>query len=91
MEIASSPRTVEEIFKDYSARRTAVVRALTYGNSNSPLPLSHLTFLFWISLTFCRLVGFFLADVDEFYGLCDPGKCLIVDQTTNFHLINFLI
>ncbi|MED6148555.1 phytoene dehydrogenase AL-1 [Stylosanthes scabra] len=29
MEMAASPRTVEEIFKDYSARRTAVVRALT--------------------------------------------------------------
>ncbi|XP_004514210.1 PHD finger protein ALFIN-LIKE 2-like [Cicer arietinum] len=29
MEMASSPRSVEEIFKDYSARRTAVVRALT--------------------------------------------------------------
>ncbi|XP_009346325.1 PHD finger protein ALFIN-LIKE 1 [Pyrus x bretschneideri] len=29
MEMASSPRTVEEIFKDYSARRNAVVRALT--------------------------------------------------------------
>ena len=31
MEMASSPRTVEEIFKDYSARRAGVVRALTYG------------------------------------------------------------
>lgn len=31
MEMASSPRTVEEIFKDYSARRIAVVRALTQG------------------------------------------------------------
>ncbi|CAK7343920.1 unnamed protein product [Dovyalis caffra] len=30
MEMASSPRTVEEIFKDFSARRAAVVRALTY-------------------------------------------------------------
>ncbi|KAK7292549.1 hypothetical protein RJT34_15400 [Clitoria ternatea] len=27
--MASSPCTVEEIFKDFSARRTAVVRALT--------------------------------------------------------------
>ncbi|KAB5520012.1 hypothetical protein DKX38_024331 [Salix brachista] len=30
MEMASSARTVEEIFKDFSARRAAVVRALTY-------------------------------------------------------------
>ncbi|XWS55531.1 hypothetical protein CRYUN_Cryun09bG0008100 [Craigia yunnanensis] len=29
MEMASTARTVEEIFKDYSARRTAIVRALT--------------------------------------------------------------
>ncbi|TKY63504.1 PHD finger protein ALFIN 3 [Spatholobus suberectus] len=29
MEMASTPRTVEEIFKDYSARRTAIVRALS--------------------------------------------------------------
>lgn len=29
--ISSSPRTVEEIFKDYSGRRTGIVRALTYG------------------------------------------------------------
>jgi hypothetical protein len=42
MEMASSPRTVEEIFKDYDARRTAVVRALTHGtliSSNSYLGL----------------------------------------------------
>lgn len=31
--ISSSPRTVEEIFKDYNARRTGIVRALTYGTS----------------------------------------------------------
>ncbi|CAI9273756.1 unnamed protein product [Lactuca saligna] len=28
--ISSSPRSVEEIFKDYSARRAGIVRALTY-------------------------------------------------------------
>ena len=37
MEMASNPRTVEEIFKDYSARRTGLVGALTYG---TPLSLS---------------------------------------------------
>jgi hypothetical protein len=30
MEMGSSPRSVEEIFKDYSGRRAAIVRALTY-------------------------------------------------------------
>uniref|UniRef100_A0A6N2KLU2 PHD finger protein ALFIN-LIKE n=1 Tax=Salix viminalis TaxID=40686 RepID=A0A6N2KLU2_SALVM len=34
MEMASSARTVEEIFKDFSARRAAVVRALTYDKEN---------------------------------------------------------
>ncbi|XP_017442518.1 PHD finger protein ALFIN-LIKE 1 isoform X1 [Vigna angularis] len=29
MQMASTPRTVEEIFKDYTARRTAIVRALS--------------------------------------------------------------
>ncbi|XP_057949305.1 PHD finger protein ALFIN-LIKE 3-like [Malania oleifera] len=30
MEMASSSRTVEEIFKDYNSRRASLVRALTY-------------------------------------------------------------
>ncbi|WCJ19888.1 PHD finger protein ALFIN-LIKE 2 [Euphorbia peplus] len=30
MSMSSSPRSVEEIFKDYSARRTALVRALSF-------------------------------------------------------------
>ncbi|KAG5010007.1 hypothetical protein JHK87_018522 [Glycine soja] len=34
MDMASSPRTVEEIFKDYSARRTSVIRALTHDKDN---------------------------------------------------------
>ncbi|XP_022948759.1 PHD finger protein ALFIN-LIKE 1-like [Cucurbita moschata] len=40
---STTPKTVEEIFKDYAGRRAALVRALAH-------------------------------DVDEFYGLCDPGK-----------------
>lgn len=31
--VSSSPKTVEEIFKDYSARRSGIVRALTHGTS----------------------------------------------------------
>ncbi|XP_058074992.1 PHD finger protein ALFIN-LIKE 2-like [Magnolia sinica] len=30
MEMASNPRTVEEIYKDYSSRRAGIIRALTY-------------------------------------------------------------
>ncbi|KAJ6793669.1 PHD finger protein ALFIN-LIKE 2-like [Iris pallida] len=40
--ISSAPRTVEEMFKDYSGRRSGIVLALTQ-------------------------------DVEDFYGLCDPG------------------
>lgn len=29
--VSSGPRTVEEIFKDYSARRAGIIRALTHG------------------------------------------------------------
>jgi hypothetical protein len=40
--ISANPRTVEEIFKDFSARRAGLVRALTSGNNRSP-PSSRLT------------------------------------------------
>ncbi|KAL5975040.1 phytoene dehydrogenase AL-1 [Asimina triloba] len=30
MEMTPSPRTVEEIYKDYSGRRNGIIRALTY-------------------------------------------------------------
>jgi hypothetical protein len=55
MEMASSPRTVEEIFKDYDARRTAVVRALTHGtliSSNSYLGLFFFLYFNFKVLTF---------------------------------------
>lgn len=29
--VSSNPRTVEEIFKDFSGRRNGIIRALTYG------------------------------------------------------------
>lgn len=39
--VSSNPRTVEEIFKDYTARRTALLRALTKGLTHkSPLSLN---------------------------------------------------
>lgn len=34
--ISSAPRTVEDIFKDYSGRRVGIVRALTTGNLLPP-------------------------------------------------------
>ena len=72
--MAASPRTVEEIFKDYSGRRAGVVRALTYGTL---LSLSTITLSLSLSLSLSKninlTVAFFDSDVDEFYGLCDPG------------------
>lgn len=73
MEMAASPRTVEEIFKDYSGRRAGVVRALTYG---ALLSLSTITLSLSLSkkmLVWPLLFLFYDSDVDEFYGLCDPG------------------
>ena len=46
--MAASPRTVEEIFKDYSGRRAGVVRALTYGTL---LSLSTITLSLSLSLS----------------------------------------
>ena len=41
--ISSSPRTVEEIFKDYSGRRGGILRALTHGHSiHNPNPSSNI-------------------------------------------------
>jgi len=34
--VSSNPRSVEEIFKDFSGRRVGLVRALTSGNDRSP-------------------------------------------------------
>jgi hypothetical protein len=36
--ISSNSRSVEEIYKDFSARRTSLVRALASGNDRTPSP-----------------------------------------------------
>ena len=51
--MAASPRTVEEIFKDYSGRRAGVVRALTYGTL---LSLSTITLSLSLSLSLKILI-----------------------------------
>lgn len=38
--VSANPRTVEDIFKDYSGRRAGLVRALTAGNTTFPRPAS---------------------------------------------------
>lgn len=42
--ISSSPRSVEEIFKDYSARRVGILRALTDGTSFSCILFNVISF-----------------------------------------------
>ena len=72
--MASNPHTVEEIFKDYSARRIVAIRALTHGTI--------LFFLvFSLSLAFQPLLlqvlhffPFFFPDVDKLYELYDSGE-----------------
>lgn len=101
--ISSSPRTVEEIFKDYSARRSGIVRALTYGIQlffsgvvfffffNYILLFADFFYNFW--LCFCILLMFcscFVADVDEFYATCDPGLSLYSKTLAFLQLIDFI-
>lgn len=49
--ISSNPRTIEEIFKDFSSRRTAIIRALTVGMILSSLMPCSFGFLSDFSLT----------------------------------------
>jgi hypothetical protein len=75
MEMGSSPRTVEEIFKDFSSRRDGIVRALTQGiftQFNSVF--FFLRFFKFSTNPSFFFFGIFVSDVDEFYALCDPGK-----------------
>lgn len=89
MEMASSPRTVEEIYKDFCARRAGVVRALTYGNLKLQFPLfSCLLVEMTRGLISCFEI--FFSDVDEFYGLCDPGNVFLQIGILSF-LLNLLL
>jgi hypothetical protein len=69
----SAPRSVEDIYKDYRARRSAILRALTHGTR--PLPRgssSRHACGKSPALTLSHFSRF--ADVEEFYALCDPGE-----------------
>ena len=71
MDMASSPRNVEEIFKDYGARRTAVIRALTHGTtllflSSYPLFLHFANYFF--ALFFSQTLMNFTASVIQVKG-----------------------
>lgn len=80
MEMASSPRTVEEIYKDFCARRAGVVRALTYGNLKLQFLLSSFSLVendSWLDLLLWIFFFLLSSDVDEFYGLCDPGNVFL--------------
>lgn len=57
--VTSSRRTVEEIFKDFSARRSGIVRALTHGVSLSLsyLPRPFLIIFHFLVIIFSYLLG----------------------------------
>lgn len=88
MEMASSPRTVEEIFKDFSARREGILRALSQGMNFFNFVFSHFKLTHRnYSDFFCFVFFFCFSDVDDFYGLCDPG--ITVDEDLNYFSVNF--
>lgn len=82
--MASSPRTVEEIFKDFSSRRDGIVRALTQGIQFNSIQF----FIFYFYIFNFQLTCFFCTDVDEFYALCDPGKWVVEDL--NYYLLLYV-
>lgn len=72
-----SPRTVEEIFKDFSARHAAVLRALTAGTSICPFFLCFvklILFFFYLSKRLILLFCLQFSDVEEFFSQCDPER-----------------
>jgi hypothetical protein len=76
--VSPAPRTVEDIYKDFYNRRTALVRALTVGKQHRRRPLLTLSCFSCVLDLTCRHLnprGFVApADVDDFFGYCDPGK-----------------
>lgn len=75
--IPYSPRTVEEVFKDFKGRRAGMIKALTTGSFSLSLSLIALEsinfFLFSFGIS-CDIFDFSVADVDKFYQQCDPGE-----------------
>ena len=82
MEIASSPRIMEEIFKIFSARRSGVVCALTRGNFTTYF-LS-----LWLIDSFFIFFFFQITDVDELYRLYDPRN--YAPCRSNFVLFSYI-
>ncbi|KAK9161924.1 hypothetical protein Syun_002826 [Stephania yunnanensis] len=66
----NSPRTVEEVFRDFKSRRSALLKALTTGL----LPTLSLPSLSLSLFFLTRLWPYLAADVDAFYQQCDPEK-----------------
>ena len=62
------------IFKDYRARRNGLVHALTRGSLQITFVSLSIVFLFLNVRISDFGFPFFISDVDEFYGHCDPGN-----------------
>ncbi|KAF5804363.1 hypothetical protein HanRHA438_Chr00c09g0847901 [Helianthus annuus] len=64
--ISSGPRTVEEIFNDYNARRAGIVQALTYG---IVMLMNSMRLVGWCSFMFkciCVIFERFCGVISEF-------------------------
>jgi hypothetical protein len=72
------PRSPEDVFRDFRARRAGLIRALTTGNPRLAFRL-RLTYLpppsdsVWGS-EFSLVSRWLSADVEKFYMMCDPGE-----------------
>jgi hypothetical protein len=78
---AYNPRTPEEVFKDFRARRAGIIKALSTGIicffrfiyvSSQFLKISLPPFLIPENCSIFPVVCFF-SDVEKFYQDCDPG------------------
>lgn len=81
-----NPRTVEEVFRDFTGRRAGMIKALTTGNAISKPTHIPISFPFWCFICSIFLSGFSVmlhwiilfsssfADVEDFYQQCDPGS-----------------
>ena len=75
------PRTVEEVFSDFKARRAGLIRALTTGSYFLLRFSECIRFIYMQAHIYVRMnflmyptFSFFSAEVEKFYQQCDPGE-----------------
>ena len=71
------PRSPEDVFRDFRARRAGLIRALPTGNPRLAFafasPTSPPSDSVWGS-EFSLVSRWLSADVEKFYVMCDPGE-----------------